>query len=295
MPLEPNIPKQYPVTVFSSLDENAPKLTAEKGSMKTVLKACLVNGYGDKAGLNWQVVDETAERAVFYSTDPDAHGHGLMVDNSSGGYVNAYMVGGERFAEYLGYGSRGYNNFSYNNSLCFSQWRLIATARAFCFLVMSAAKQKSQMLFFGDISGAYKDTGNTAYLNTSFGTNSSSFDDGNFYYQTKPPLILCSQWQNGGNAPLAVKTATPMSAFLSLALGYPDAVYNDASASAVVLVDNTTPRGALPIFACANNLNSIAEFDALVVDARRFMKVNFTDGGASGANNFLLPLDYWAI
>ena len=295
MPLVPNIPKQYPVTVFSSLDENAPKLTAEKGSLKTVLKACLINGYGDKAGLNWQVADETAERAVFYSTDPDAHGHGLMVDNSNGGYVNAYMVGGERFAEYLGYESRGYNNFGYNNRLCFSQWRLIATARAFCFLVMSAEKQKSQMLFFGDILGGYKDTGNTAYLNTSYGSQSSYFYSSNFYQQNKMPLIIRSQWQNDGNAQLAVKTATPMSAFLSLAFSYPDALYNDASASAVVLVDNTTPRGALPIFACANNLNSIAEFDALAVGARRFMKVNFTDGNAAAQNNFLLPLDYWAI
>ena len=39
--------------MFRSTDANAPVLFAEAGGLIPVLDACLVNGYGDKAGLGW--------------------------------------------------------------------------------------------------------------------------------------------------------------------------------------------------------------------------------------------------
>lgn len=45
--------KLKPVTLFTSNDEGAPVLSASAGSLKALLKACLVTGYGNKtrAGL----------------------------------------------------------------------------------------------------------------------------------------------------------------------------------------------------------------------------------------------------
>ena len=292
MPLEPNIPKQYPVTVFSSLDENAPKITAEKGSMKTVLKACLINGYGDKAGLNWQVADETAERAVFYSTDPDAHGHGLMVDNSiNKNFIRAYMVGGENFATAMTYSDQSYHNFPYCSYYGPLRWYLIATHRAFALVIWQ--NNRIQFLFFGDVSGSYKDNGNTALLNTAYDT-SSTFNQSDLYQYSKPPQIVRSQWQGDGNAPLTAKNATFASAFLDNEFAYPDASYQDACASVIALIDGASPRATLPLFACAHNLNSIPDCEELFVNGRRFMKLNI-GYSVYAKNNFLLPLDYWAI
>lgn len=77
--------EKKPVTVFSSSDTDAPTLTTDAGSLKTLLKACLVTGYGDKQGLGWQMVFESEDMstAVFKSADPTASGYCLKVDNSS--------------------------------------------------------------------------------------------------------------------------------------------------------------------------------------------------------------------
>ncbi len=77
--------EQKPVTVFRSTDASAPVLTAEAGSLKSLLKACLVTGYGDKTALGWQMLFESDDQlsAVFKSTDPTASGYCLKVDNSA--------------------------------------------------------------------------------------------------------------------------------------------------------------------------------------------------------------------
>lgn len=44
------------VTLYSSTDTNAPVLNGNAGSLITVLTACLVNGYGSKAGAGWTLL-----------------------------------------------------------------------------------------------------------------------------------------------------------------------------------------------------------------------------------------------
>ncbi len=46
--------------VYKSTDAGAPTLDGNKGSLITVLKACLVNGYGAKAGAGWTIALEDA-------------------------------------------------------------------------------------------------------------------------------------------------------------------------------------------------------------------------------------------
>lgn len=77
--------EQKPVTVFSASDAGAPTLTADPGSLKTLLKACLVTGYGSKQGLGWQMPFESTDKnvAAFKSADPTASGFYLKIDNST--------------------------------------------------------------------------------------------------------------------------------------------------------------------------------------------------------------------
>ena len=63
-------PVSEPVLRFSSTDSDAPQLNyADRtaGDIKTVLKACLVTGYGDKAGAGWQIENEEDYTAEFVS------------------------------------------------------------------------------------------------------------------------------------------------------------------------------------------------------------------------------------
>lgn len=57
-------PVKYPVKYYSWQDAQAPQLTDADGVIKTILKACLVTGYGSKAGAGWTSLFEDAYRIV---------------------------------------------------------------------------------------------------------------------------------------------------------------------------------------------------------------------------------------
>lgn len=55
-------PIKLPVMKFDSTDKDAPQLNYNartSGDIKTILKACLVTGYGEKQGAGWSVVEES--------------------------------------------------------------------------------------------------------------------------------------------------------------------------------------------------------------------------------------------
>lgn len=73
---KPYEPTPTPVKVYRASDVGAPQLKRETGSLKTLLKTCLINGYGE--GINrkepvggWQMADETANSVIFHSPQPD--------------------------------------------------------------------------------------------------------------------------------------------------------------------------------------------------------------------------------
>lgn len=57
-------PVQYPVKYYSHLDADAPQLADADGVIKTILKACLVTGYGAKEGAGWTGLFEGDYRIV---------------------------------------------------------------------------------------------------------------------------------------------------------------------------------------------------------------------------------------
>ena len=57
-------PVQYPVKYYSHLDAGAPQLSDADGVIKTILKSCLVTGYGTKAGAGWTALFEDDFRIV---------------------------------------------------------------------------------------------------------------------------------------------------------------------------------------------------------------------------------------
>ena len=57
-------PVKYPVKYYSHLDAGAPQLADTDGVIKTILKACLVTGYGTKAGAGWTALFDDAFRIV---------------------------------------------------------------------------------------------------------------------------------------------------------------------------------------------------------------------------------------
>ena len=87
--------QRVPVKVYRWDDEGAPQVESAAGSIKTILKACLVTGYGEgnkrKDGLGWEMAFEKAQEACFRSTHPKATKWWLGVDDSKYGERARYV------------------------------------------------------------------------------------------------------------------------------------------------------------------------------------------------------------
>jgi hypothetical protein len=87
--------QRVPVKVYRWDDEGAPQVESVAGSIKTILKACLVTGYGEgnnrKDGLGWEMAFEKTQEACFRSTHPKATKWWLGVDDSKYGERARYV------------------------------------------------------------------------------------------------------------------------------------------------------------------------------------------------------------
>ena len=162
-----------PVHVFKSTDNNAPKLINAQGSLKTLLKACLVTGYGDKSSLEWAMPFEETNSAVFQSKT-SRNQHFLNVDNNT--YSNRADIALYRNMSGINQGSgkvnysSGFDGDSLSDTNLWkyagyereTRWMLIGNDRAFMLLLCNRAKTCSNVLFFGDVPSILpNDTGNT--------------------------------------------------------------------------------------------------------------------------------------
>lgn len=142
------------VTVFSSTDKGAPILSGDAGSLKTLLKACLVTGYGDKQGLGWQMLYETDDKnsACFVSNDPTASKFVLKVDNSS---ANVKLSAYQSMTSFTQGEKPMVENQIYQTKKC--EWRLIGHGKTFVLVVDFSLTQVTGNptvalpLLFGDL------------------------------------------------------------------------------------------------------------------------------------------------
>lgn len=78
---------QYPVKMYSWLDEQAPRLEDKDGSIKTILKACLVTGFGSKNGAGWTMPFEEDYACVLRMPKRTGRPPDIKIEN--GAVVNA--------------------------------------------------------------------------------------------------------------------------------------------------------------------------------------------------------------
>ena len=285
-------PQRVPVSVYRASDAGAPKLKMEAGSLKTLFKTVLTGGYGEganrKDGLGWQMADETATGAVF----ANGSGFALKVDNAGSTSINTHIVCGDRWETYLGFTNKTENTFAYGNTNAMQNWLIVGNAHAF-YLVLPENKEKGQILYFGKICGFYEDAHNIAYVNTSYGGN-TNWDNGTFNQKN---LMLTSQHQDGGSKPVATVACDGLSPFMNLAVPYPDAVFGDCLASAIVLVEkNASPRGTLPGLCWSYHklLSGGVMQPVPMADGQDYIKLNLHDS-ADPKYGFVLNLNEWEM
>lgn len=289
-----------PVKVYRASDAGAPQLKYETGSLKNLIKTCLINGYGEgdkrkEPVGGWQMFEETANAATFFSEK--TNGIGLTVDNSQSNFITAHMAGGSRFEQYLSYSNKDTNRFSYAHNFPLSNWMLVGCDSAFI-LILPESNRSSQILYFGKMRGIFEDEGNITYVNTSY-SSSLNWDTGTFGAAINPCLIIRSRWREGGTLPLSAVVCDALSPFANTKAPFPDALYQNATASAIVLAEEKdgAVRGTLPaLFWCYHDLQGkVNELDTVDMgDGQQYIKLNLHDG-ATGTHCFVLNIQEWEL
>lgn len=163
--------QRVPVKVYRWDDEGAPQVESAAGSIKTILKACLVTGYGEgnkrKEGLGWEMAFEKTQEACFRSMHPKATKWWLGVDDTK------YLAGGSNYNRYTDVcgileptsatagkavqsvwrsNSRvRFAHHDYNVNNVQLKWVLIGHARAFALVLLSSGGyEASPVLYFGE-------------------------------------------------------------------------------------------------------------------------------------------------
>ena len=148
--------ERVPVTVYRSTDEGAPQLSAAPGSLKTVLKACLTNGYGTKQPLGWEMQYENGHAACWRSKHNRATGAVLSLDDKGGyGLMQVFQTASSATAgdkPLIRYDS-SYDKFSYFSRNVANAWVLIGHARGFVLILPTDKNAVVPFLIFGDYAG----------------------------------------------------------------------------------------------------------------------------------------------
>ena len=171
--------ERVPVTVYRSTDEGAPQLSAAAGSLKTVLKACLTNGYGTKQPLGWEMQYEDGHAACWRSQHNRATGAVLSVDNTAGGYakIGGFMTATSAKEGGKGFGAGFFPYFPSGLRPADTGWVLVGHGRGFVFAVINQELSRCPILYFGDFpSLAVADAQNAVlgyFYNNSAGANTS--------------------------------------------------------------------------------------------------------------------------
>lgn len=152
------------VSVYQSSDVGAPQLTNASGSLIAILDACLVNGYGSKAGAGWTKPYASSNLIGGYQQGAGSNGFICQVDDSAGtvarirGFetMSAINVGAGQFPYDIQLSGGAYmikhDGGSGNGYV--RGWTIIATEKAFYFQTQfdtTLSWGNAALTFFGDL------------------------------------------------------------------------------------------------------------------------------------------------
>ncbi len=152
-------PVNEPVLRFSSTDADAPQINYAArvaGDVKTVLKACLVTGYGAKSSAGWSVVNEVNHVAEFVSPSAAMSDYRLGIDDTSASSTTWYYQYQNTKVD-LTYASIKKTISQINKTSADNKWALLVTDRGLLFIeifALSAGGLGSRVTYYGAVKSA---------------------------------------------------------------------------------------------------------------------------------------------
>lgn len=151
-------PEQHPVKYYSSKDADAPQISDADLVIKTIIKACLVTGYGAKAGAGWTALHEDSNKIVLRRPLQTGNPVDVKIINGYGLYQ---IVSQDNPASISDAAFLAKINMIARDANCGTEWHLIASDFGFLFCYQmgrSSASDKNNILYVGSMS-PLRDTG----------------------------------------------------------------------------------------------------------------------------------------
>lgn len=215
-------PINEPVLMYSSTDANAPQINyaaRAAGDVKTVLKACLVTGYGTKQGAGWTMQNETATVAEFVSPSTLLSDYRFGIDDNSTSATTFYYTY-QNAKSSFGYASPP-KNLSYTTlNSPKNTWTLLVTKQGVLwiekFLHAPTNLETCRIFYWGRVKSALIDDAGKNISMYSFGygsqvsTVSTFFSDNTYYHIALASYTSCAR--DGANISLLKYSTTARSA-----------------------------------------------------------------------------------
>lgn len=131
--------------LYQSTDRDAPPLNGQNGDLKTIFKACLVTGYGDKEGAGYTLDNETTTSCDFISPDIAMNKIGVGEDNTY--FLFYYYHGGKKF--------QGQSTVHTKSYLKRPGWAMVVSERGLYFIVID--RGHAYLTYLGMIKSAIND------------------------------------------------------------------------------------------------------------------------------------------
>ncbi|MBS9781956.1 MAG: hypothetical protein KGV56_05610 [Gammaproteobacteria bacterium] len=162
-------PIKFPVKFYSWQDTDAPLLEDVDGCIKTILKACLVNGYGDKEGAGWTMPFEDDYRMIVRRPLRTGNPPDIKIENGVTNGTATHRIVAQDNPTGLDDSNELSATFLHaRDSKCGQQWYVLATDFA-CMLFYEMAENgyttpgKMAMLYIGSAKKIF-DTDNEYHL-----------------------------------------------------------------------------------------------------------------------------------
>lgn len=280
-------PVKYPVKYYSWQDDQAPQLSNADGVIKTILKACLVTGYGTKQGAGWTALFEDAHRIVLRRPLRTGYPPDIKIEN---GTITDTTVRHRIVAQDNPSGLDDANELSVVNLLAKNnqagkEWHCIVTDFAFLLCYQMGENgyngDRNFLLYCGEVSRIQENIENIHLITGSGITNING---------TLGPWVY--GFLNNDNFIVKnVRTNANLSrAYLNTA-GGETAINNDYFAQLIFLNN----AAVLPFFtAITASLNNKISSTVSIAGRQMLRTVNMN---VQGYNNraFYIPLDYWEL
>lgn len=281
-------PVQYPVKYYSHLDVGAPQLANIDGNIKTILKACLVTGIGDKEGAGWTSLFEDDFRIVLRRPLRTGNPPDIKIENGViNGAASHRIVSQDNPTGLNDATELAAVNLLARDSKHGVQWHLIAGDSGFmlCYQMGDNLynEPRNSILFCGSTQKIQAADADFFITSQDEMVKSNGYSDPGYYLQSfmSAQMLLKNMRTNITDTKKNI-----------LSIDVVERYFNDDYFAQPIIVGH---KYILPFFCSITARFDADETQIVEMDSRPMLRYVNKSRDVAGTRSYYIPLDYWEL